>query len=152
MTKQIRLSALALVGAIGLTLAAPGAAHAGSKGKRNTALALGAVAAYGLVTKKPIVAGAAAAGALYSYSQSRRDADRERDWRRYSDYRYDRGGRYYDDYGYGRNSRYDSGYYGGGYGDGYGRGYDRGYDRYDRYSTGYGRDRDCDRGSRRGRW
>lgn len=149
MTKQIRLSALALVSAVGLSLAAPGAAHAGSKGKRNTALALGAVAAYGLVTKKPLVAGVAGAGALYSYSQSRRDADRERDWRRYgNDYRYDRydrydrGGRYdrYDDYGYGRNSRYD-------------RGYDR-YDRYDRYSTGYGRGGDCDdRGRRRGgRW
>lgn len=82
MTKQIRLSALALTGALGLTLAMPGIALAGSKGKQNTALVLGAVAAYGIVKKKPVVAGVAGAGAIYSYVQSRKDASKERERKR----------------------------------------------------------------------
>lgn len=135
MTQKIRLAGLGIAGVLGLTLLAPGAAHAGSKGKRNTALALGAVAAYGLITKKPLIAGAAGAGALYSYTQSRRDAGRERDRDRYRRYgRYDRFDRY---------DRYDRGYRSGGYDRDYR--YDRGrYDDYDRYDR-YDRDRDCDR-------
>jgi hypothetical protein len=70
MKQTARLTALALVSAVGLTTLAPMAALASSKGRRNTAIGLGAVAAYGVVTKKPLVAGLGAAGALYSLSQS----------------------------------------------------------------------------------
>lgn len=82
MTKQIRLTALAVVGALGFTLGTPGSASAGSKGKQNTALVLGAVTAYGIVKKKPVIAGVAGAGALYSYVQSRKDASKERERKR----------------------------------------------------------------------
>jgi len=87
MTKQIRLGAVALSGALGLTLLTPGMALAGSKGKQNTALVLGAVTAYGIIKKKPVIAGVAGAGAIYSYMQSRKDASRERARRRNTRYR-----------------------------------------------------------------
>lgn len=77
------MTSLALLGAIGLGLIVPVAAQAGSKGRRNTALILGAVAAYGIVKKKPAIAGVAGAGAIYSFLQSRKAAKRERDRGRY---------------------------------------------------------------------
>jgi hypothetical protein len=83
MTKQIRLTALALISAIGVGFLAPAAAQAGSKGRRNTAIALGAVAVYGIVKKKPLVAGLAGGGAIYSYMRSREAARKERNRRRY---------------------------------------------------------------------
>lgn len=84
MSRTLRLTSLALLGAIGVGLIAPAAAQAGSKGRRNTALLLGAVTAYGIVKKKPAIAGVAGAGAIYSYLQSRKAAKRERDRDRYS--------------------------------------------------------------------
>lgn len=96
MTKQIRMTALALLGAIGMTFAVPTAAHASKKGKRNTAIALGAVAAYGLIKKKPLIAGLAGAGAVYSWIQSNKDGDRDRD----RDRRRNRNRRAYQDRGY----------------------------------------------------
>jgi len=59
-----------------LGLAVP--AEAGSKGRRNTAIGLGAVAVYGIVKKKPLVAGVAGGGAIYSYMSSRKAAKKER--------------------------------------------------------------------------
>jgi hypothetical protein len=98
MTKQIRMTAIALLGAIGVTFAAPTAAHASKKGKRNTALVLGAIAAYGLIKKKPAIAGLAGAGAVYSWIQSNKDDDDDRDRRRRRNRRYYRNGRYYNSY------------------------------------------------------
>jgi hypothetical protein len=76
-TKQIRISALAVLGALALAIAAPAPAQAGSKGRRNTAIALGAVALYGIVKKKPVIAGLGAAGAVYSYVSSRNARTKE---------------------------------------------------------------------------
>jgi len=100
MTKQIRMTALALLGALGVTFAAPTAAHASKKGSRNTAIALGAVAAYGLIKKKPLIAGLAGAGAVYSWLQSNKssDRDRDRDRRRNRNRRYYRQSGYYNGY------------------------------------------------------
>ena len=70
MKQQIRITAAALVAALGLGLLAPAPAEAGRTGRRNTALVLGAVAAYGIIKKKPLIAGAAGAGAIYSFMRS----------------------------------------------------------------------------------
>lgn len=78
MTQRIRMTALTLLASMGITLFGAVGAEAGSKGKRNTAIGLGAVAVYGVVKKKPLVAGLAGGGALYSYTRSRQDAKKER--------------------------------------------------------------------------
>jgi len=78
MTRSIRITALVLLAAIGLSLFAAEPVMAGSKGKRNTAIGLGAVAVYGIVKKKPLVAGLAGGGAIYSYMRSRQDAKKEK--------------------------------------------------------------------------
>jgi len=77
-TKQLRIAALALAGAIGLGILAPTAAHAGSTGRRNTAIALAAVGIYGIAKKNPLVAGLGMGGAAYSYASSLRARDKER--------------------------------------------------------------------------
>jgi hypothetical protein len=129
MTKQLKIVALALIGAIGLSLSAPTAAHASKKGKRNTAIALGAVAAYGLVKKKPLIAGLAGAGAVYSWLQSNKDDDNDNNRRRNRNRR----ARYQNGYYDGARSRanYNTPYYGNG---GY-RNYSNGYNPYQ--SNGY---------------
>lgn len=143
MMKQIRMTALALLGVVGLTLAAPTAAHASKKGKRNTAIALGAVAAYGLIKKKPLIAGLAGAGAVYSWIQSNKDGDRDRDRdrRRNRNRRAYQNGGYYNGYQpayqpvYQQAPVYQRPYYAGNGYDGY-----RGRARYSSYrgSNGYG--------------
>lgn len=92
MTKQIRLIAMTLLTAVGLSITAPQVAEAGSKGRRNTAIGLGAVAVYGVVKKKPLIAGLAGGGAIYSYMRSRQAAKDERSRRlaRARSYRYSR--------------------------------------------------------------
>jgi hypothetical protein len=98
MTTRIRMTAMAVLTSIGVSLFSVGAAEAGSKGKRNTAIGLGAVAVYGIVKKKPLVAGLAGGGAIYSYMQSRKDAKKERQRaaaRRSRRGRYARSSRYY---------------------------------------------------------
>jgi hypothetical protein len=70
MKPQIRWSALALVGSLGLTVLTPTSALAGREGRRNTAVVLGAAAVYGVVKKKPELAGIAGAGAIYSFVRS----------------------------------------------------------------------------------
>lgn len=94
MTKTIRATALGLLAAIGLTLGATQAAEASSKGRRNTAIAAGAVGIYGLVKKKPILAGAGLGVAGYSYASSLRKRDQERRRARYRRH-YRRPARYY---------------------------------------------------------
>lgn len=109
MAKSRSCTAAVLAGTIGLGLLAPIAAEAGSKGRRNTAIALGAVAAYGIVKKKPAVAGIAGAGAIYSYMKSRsaRKSERRRDRnRRYRRARYARYRPYYCDRDHGRRRYY----------------------------------------------
>jgi len=78
MKRSMRAMALMLAAVflIPLGLAVP--AEAGSKGRRNTAIGLGAVAAYGIIKKKPVVAGLAGGGAIYSYMSSRSARKRER--------------------------------------------------------------------------
>ena len=104
MTRGIRLTATAVLAAIGVGLAAPHAAEAGSKGRRNTAIGLGAVAVYGIVKKKPVIAGLAGGGAIYSYVRSRQAAKKERARRqarqraRYRRVNYYRNGRRYTRY------------------------------------------------------
>lgn len=82
MTRTLRMTALAMVSSLGLMLGSAGVAEAGSKGRRNTAIGLGAVALYGVVKKKPVVAGVAGGGAIYSYMSSRQKARGERNRRR----------------------------------------------------------------------
>jgi len=62
------------------TMAGPlvGAAHAGSKGRRNTAIGLGAVTAYGLLKKKKPLAIGAGLGTAYAYKRYRDAKKRER--------------------------------------------------------------------------
>src|SRR5262245_22798801 len=99
MTHGIRLTAIAVLAATALSVVPATVAEAGSTGKRNTAIGLGAVAVYGIVKKKPLVAGLAGGGAIYSYMRSREDAKKERARRyarsraRYRKVYYYRGGR-----------------------------------------------------------
>jgi hypothetical protein len=89
--KTIRLTAFALMTAVGAGLLSPVAAHASWKGKRNTAYALGAVGVYGLATKKPLIGALGLGGGIYQYLQANKEKRRERDrdrrralaWRRY---------------------------------------------------------------------
>jgi len=93
--KQIRMTAITLLAAIGVSLAAPTVAEAGSKGRRNTAIAAGAVGIYGIVKKKPLLAGVGTGVGIYSYMKSREAAKKERN-RRVRRVRYvRRGGRVY---------------------------------------------------------
>jgi hypothetical protein len=78
MTKQVRLTALAVASAAAVSVLAPTAAYAGKEGRRNAAIALGAVAAYGVVKKKPVIAGVAGAGAVYSYVRSQKSDSKRR--------------------------------------------------------------------------
>lgn len=87
MTQSVRATATGLLVAFGLTLGSAGVAEAGSKGRRNTAIGLGAVAVHGIVKKKPVIAGLAGGGAIYSYMKSREAAKKERNRRRYARYR-----------------------------------------------------------------
>ena len=93
-----RFTAAALTAVLGAgILAAPNAAQASEEGRKNTAIGLGAAAAYLLLTQKDKVPGLiAGAGAAYAY-------------KKYDDARKDRQDR--DRYGYyDRNDRYDSRY------------------------------------------
>jgi len=76
--KQIRMTAITLLAALGVSLAAPNVAEAGSKGRRNTAIAAGAVGVYGIVKKKPVLAGLGTGVGVYSYMKSREAAKKEK--------------------------------------------------------------------------
>jgi hypothetical protein len=84
-TKFVALSTLGVMTAStlgGLALTS-GEAQAGSKGRRNTTIALGAVTAYGLLKKKKAVAIGGAVGTAYAYSRYRKAKKAERRYRRY---------------------------------------------------------------------
>ena len=66
-----------------LTAGAPGA-HASSKGRKNTALALGALAAYGLLSGKTGTGLLAGAGAAYAYKRYRDARKNDRRYGRYA--------------------------------------------------------------------
>lgn len=78
MNRKIRMTAATVVTAIGLSLVPATMAEAGSRGRRNTAIAAGAVGIYGIVKKKPVVAGLGSGVAVYSYMKSREAAKKER--------------------------------------------------------------------------
>jgi hypothetical protein len=94
MVANIRMTAMALVASVTLSVVAPMAAQAGSKGSRNTAIGLGALAVYGVARRKPLIAGLAGGGAVYSYMRSRKQAKRERSRRHFARSRY-HSSRYY---------------------------------------------------------
>jgi hypothetical protein len=70
-----------------LSAGAPGA-HASSKGRKNTALVLGALAAYGLLSGKTGTGLLAGAGAAYAYKRYRDARKSERRYGRYYGSRY----------------------------------------------------------------
>jgi len=87
MRNRFTVGLLATLFAFGLFAAAGPAAHAGSKGRKNTALALGALAVQQLLSKKTtngLIAGAGAAYAYKRYQDARKDEKRRE---RYSPYR-----------------------------------------------------------------
>ncbi len=132
---------------------APIAARASEEGRKNTAIAAGAAAAYLLLTQKNklpgIIAGAGAAYAYKKYDDSVNDRHRRERYGYYDDRSYD--GRYDRNYNrYGQES-YGDRYYPGSYSGSYNgpttgsdcernRRYDSGYNRDDRYSDRYGQD------------
>jgi hypothetical protein len=75
--KHLRVMALALLLAIGVGVVAPVAATAGSKGRRNTAIVAGAVGLYGIIKKKPLIAGLGTGVGVYSYMKSRESKKKE---------------------------------------------------------------------------
>jgi uncharacterized membrane protein YebE (DUF533 family) len=94
-------SLMALAVSAGLLLAGGSAAHAGSKGRKNTMIGLGAVAAYSLLkgkTTQGLIAGAGTAYAYKRYRDARKDEKRRQ---RYYSTRYNR---------YPRSSRYSRSY------------------------------------------
>lgn len=76
--RHVRAVSWLLAGATAASLFFCLPAQAGRTGRRNTAIALGAVAAYGIVKKKPALAGIAGAGAVYSYVRSQQSERRRR--------------------------------------------------------------------------
>jgi hypothetical protein len=72
--------AASTVGGLALTSSE---AHAGSKGRRNTTIALGAATAYGLLKKKKTLAIGAGVGTAVAYSRYRKakKAEQRRRWR-----------------------------------------------------------------------
>ncbi len=83
MNNKLRAVALAVMAAVGVGIVGPTAAvEASGKGRRNTAYGLGAVAAYGVIKKKPLIAGLAGGGAIYSYMKGQEEDRKARDRRR----------------------------------------------------------------------
>ena len=86
MNRWIALGTLSVMTA-GTLGAGVTAAYAGSKGRRNTTIALGAVTAYGLLKKKRTVAIGGALGTAYAYSRYRSAKKNERRYRSARRYR-----------------------------------------------------------------
>lgn len=94
MTRKLRLIAWALAAAFGIGVLTPTAARASRKGRRNTALALGAAGLYGVATKKWWLAALGLGSGVYLYTHAGHDRHRRRRYARHVYYpaRY---GRYY---------------------------------------------------------
>jgi hypothetical protein len=71
-TTQTKVALATLGVMVASTAACVSTAHAGSKGRRNTTIGLGAVTAYGLLKKNKTVAIAGAVGTAYAYSRYRK--------------------------------------------------------------------------------
>jgi hypothetical protein len=74
--KFVALATLSIMGAG--TLGTAGVALAGSKGRRNTTIGLGAITAYGILKKKKGVAIAGGLGTAYAYTRYRKAKKTER--------------------------------------------------------------------------
>ncbi len=72
------ISSVLAVGVLATGIGFGGVAEAGSKGRRNTAAALGAVSAYSLIQGKGTIGLATGAGAVYAYSRYRKARKSER--------------------------------------------------------------------------
>ena len=108
--KQLMAGTL-LAATVVSSLALSGTAQASSKGRKNTAIALGALTAIELLngkTTNAVVAGAATAYAYKRYQDEKKIEDRDRYAYRYRGGRY--GDRYNDRYSDRYNDRYDSRY------------------------------------------
>jgi len=131
---------------LGGSLLAPLAAHAGADGRKNTAIALGAAAAYEFLLKHQtgagLVLGAGAAYAGKRYEDARR-AERDQNNRNYyrNGYPYGNNNGYYDNNGnYHNNNGYNDNRYPNGYNN---NGYDNNnYDNQNYQQQGRGRHRD----------
>jgi hypothetical protein len=113
MKRGIGVGLAALLAATTLSAALVAPAQASSKGRRNTALVLGAAAVYELLNHNTTAGVLAGAGAAYAYKRYSDERDRERRWDRWGRGRYDRD-RYYSDRNYRRDgdwraSRYRDG-------------------------------------------
>ncbi len=121
-SKSLTLGAGGAILMLGASLLAPLAAHAGADGRKNTAIALGAAAAYELLLKHHtttgLVLGAGAAYAGKRYEDARKQESRNRDrnyYRNGSPYGYSNNG-YYDNNGnYHNNNGYNNSYDNNGY-------------------------------------
>ncbi len=96
--RSTRIVLLAVAAVLSLTLLAPLASFASSKGKKNVAIGLGVVSAYYLIKGKTLPGLVAGAGAYYMYKQSQNDRQHER-WASYREHRNNR---------YSHHSRNDS--------------------------------------------
>ncbi len=122
-TKSLTLGAGGAILMLGASLLAPLAAHAGADGRKNTAIALGAAAAYELLLKHQTTAGLVlGAGAAYAgkrYEDARKQESQNRD-RNYYRNGYNNGSNnngYYDNNGnyHSNNNNYNNGYNNNGY-------------------------------------
>lgn len=152
MERKLKSLTLGMGGALlmlGTTLLAPLAAHAGADGRKNTAIALGAAAAYELLLKHQtgagLVLGAGAAYAGKRYEDARR-SERDQNNRYY----------YRNGYPYGSNNNNNgsnnNGYYdnNGNYHNSYNNnGYDNSYDNNGYGNNGYKNNQDYQRQGRR---
>lgn len=117
-SKSLTLGVGGAILMLGASLLAPLAAHAGADGRKNTAIALGAAAAYELLLKHQtgagLVLGAGAAYAGKRYEDARRQESQNRDrsyYRNGSSNGYNNNG-YYDNNGnyHSNNNNYNNGY------------------------------------------
>ncbi len=142
MERKLKSLTLGMGGALlmlGTTLLAPLAAHAGADGRKNTAIALGAAAAYELLLKHQtgagLVLGAGAAYAGKRYDDARR-SERDQNNRNYYRNGYPYGS-------YNNNGSYNNGYY-----DNNGNYHNNGYSN-NGYDNNYNNNQDYQRQGRR---
>lgn len=90
MTRTARPLLVLLMATLLMAVVPPSAAHASRRGRKNTALAVGALGLYGLASHKPLLAAAGLGAGIYLYTQ----ADKHHRRHRYF-YRPRRQGRYY---------------------------------------------------------
>lgn len=95
MTRRLRLIAWALAAAFGIGVLTPTAAYASRRGRRNTALALGAAGLYGAATSNWWLATLGLGSGVYLYTHAGRDRRHRRRYSRHVYYPVKRGRYYY---------------------------------------------------------